>query len=304
MLAILRDVTGVARLIRRHPLITTGADRRRAFRRFLAWQLAGRAHGGALSMDFVNHTRLLVKRHLGGRLHYVLGLAEFDDMAFVAHVLRPGELFADVGANIGAYTLMAAACGGAKVVAFEPAERAARYLTDNVALNGLQARVEICRKAVGATPGTIALTAGMGEINHVLLTDETAETVQVDVVTLDGFFAGREPPAVVKIDVEGFETEVMRGAARLLAARQPLAFLIELAGLGARYGHDEGAVRAELAKHGYIACAYQGMARKLTRLAERGNGRDSSNALYVRDFDELQARLQSAPPFALNDRSI
>lgn len=301
MLGALRDLTGVVKLIRHHPLLATAAERRSAYGRFLAWQLAGRAHAGALSMDFVNGTQLLVKRRLGGRLHYVLGLAEFDDMAFVAHILRPGEVFADVGANIGAYTLMAAACAGANVVAFEPAERARRYLGDNVALNGLQSKVEIRAEAVGASSGRLELTAGMGEVNHVRLEGEHTETVQADMVSLDGFFAGRRL-AVIKVDVEGFETEVMRGATRLLAARAPLALLIELAGLGARYGYDEEKVRAELDKHGYVACMYQGMTRKLSPVTTRDD--PGSNALYVRDLHEAQERLRSAPPFLLNGRRI
>ncbi len=48
------------------------------------------------------------------------GLHEFDDMAFFLHLLRPEDMFADVGSNIGSYTILASGVVGAKSVAFEP----------------------------------------------------------------------------------------------------------------------------------------------------------------------------------------
>lgn len=304
MLAIIRDIVNVMRAIRTHPLYTTGAERRYALRRFLAWQIAGRAHSGGLCMEYVDGARLLVRRRLGGRLHYILGLGEFDDMAFVAHVLRKGEIFVDVGANIGAYTVLAGVTSGARCVSFEPTEHAARYLIDNVMLNGLVSQVEVCRCAVGAAHGELQLTTGMGEVNHVLHGGESVQSMRVEVITLDDFFEKRESPCVVKIDVEGFETEVMRGAQKLLARRAPLAFLIELAGHGAAYGYDESVVRMALEDHGYICCHYAARQRKLFRIASDEGRTASPNMLFVRDLDEARRRLEKAPPFSLGNYKI
>lgn len=302
----LRDLAIVARVIREHPLHTTGAQRRRAYARFLAWQVAGRAHPGPLVMDFVNDTQLLVKRRLGGRLHYVLGLAEFDDMAFVAHYLRADEMFADVGANIGAYSVMAAACAGARCAAFEPTPRAYRYLADNVALNRLGSQVELCHAAVGAAPGELAMTAGMGEVNHMLgpgEADAAGERVSVPVVTLDAFFAGRGSPSLVKVDVEGFETEVMRGADALLKHQPPAALLLELAGNGSRYGYDEAGLHAKILGHGYSACHYDGLRRSLTE-HPAGWQPDGGNVLYLRDLEGARQRVREARAFRLGGRDI
>lgn len=304
MLTIIRDIADVMREIRSYPLYTTRAERRRALGRFLAWQIAGRAHSGGLCMEYVGGARLLVRRRLGGRLHYVLGLGEFDDMAFVAHVLRKDEIFVDVGANIGAYTILAGVTAGARCVSFEPTEHAARYLIDNVMLNGLAPQVEVCRCAVGAAPGELQLTTGMGEVNHVLHGGESAQSMRVEVIALDDFFEKRESPCVVKIDVEGFETEVVHGARGLLARRASLAFLIELAGHGATYGYDESVLRKELENHGYIACRYDAKQRKLSRIAEEGSRAASPNMLFVRDMDETRERLESAPAFSLGSYKI
>lgn len=303
MQAVLQDLAMVRRLIHEYPLNRGWLDRGRAYGRFLAWQLRGRLGEGVLDAGFVNGTTLRTRRRLGGRLHYVLGLAEFHDMAFVAHLLRPDEVFADVGANIGAYSLVAAACAGARCVAFEPTQLAYRYLAENVALNRLQERIELRQCAVGAQAGSIRITAGMGEVNHVLESGEAGESIEVPMVALDGFFAGRTPPAFIKIDVEGFESAVVEGAAELIAARRPLALLMELAGHGARYGYDETALRMSLIQRGYVLCSYDGLQRKLSRL-DPAAAPPSYNVLLVRDFDAAQRRLTEAPAFTLGSHRI
>jgi FkbM family methyltransferase len=302
MAGIWQDIGNVMQLIESYPLYTSPLDRGRAMSRFLSWQIRGRLNPDGLDMPFINGSRLRVKRRLGGRLHYVLGLAEPDDMAFVAHLLRPTEVFADVGANIGAYTVMAAAGAQARCVSFEPAERAWRYLRENVELNGLQAEVDVQTKAVGAKAGTLTLTAGMGEINHVLRAGEQAESVQVPMVSLDGFFTDRTPPLLIKIDVEGFETEVVHGARNLLRRREPLALLIELAGLGAQYGYDEEALKAELQGYGYTACSYSAQERRLSPL--QASTAQSYNLLLVRDLELAQRRVTSAEAFTLGKYRI
>jgi FkbM family methyltransferase len=302
MQAILRDLAMVQRLIGEYPLNRNLLDRSRAYARFLDWQVRGRIGDGTLDARFVNGTRLRTKRRLGGRLHYVLGLAEFHDMAFVAHLLRRDDVFADVGANIGAYSLVAASAG-ARCVAFEPTSLAYHYLFENVALNKLQERIELQQCAVGAEAGSIRLTAGMGEVNHVLEAGETGESIQVPMVSLDGFFSGCTPPALIKIDVEGFEGAVVDGAAQLISARRPLALLMELAGHGARYGRDEAALRASLIERGYGLCTYDGLQRKLHRL-DPAASYTSYNFLFVRDFDMAQQRLREAAPFTLGRHRI
>jgi len=302
MAGVIGDIRDVMRLIKTYPLYGSSLERGRAMGRFLAWQVLGRLNPDGLDMPFVNGSRLRVKRRLGGRLHYVLGLAEPDDMAFVAHLLRPGEIFADVGANIGAYSVMAAAGAGARCVAFEPVERARSYLRQNVELNRLQALVEVQALAVGAKAGSLVLTAGMGEVNHVLRAGEHAESVQVPMVSLDGFFKDRQPPTLIKIDVEGFETEVIHGARQLLRRREPLALLIELAGHGARYGYDETALIEEIRDLGYAACTYSASERRLSEM--RASGERSYNLLFVRDIAAARQRLGSADRFSLRKHRI
>src|SRR6478609_823915 len=95
------------RFIIRHPL----NQRRRlaALMRFASWQLGSRVKTEHV-IPWVAGTKLVVRRGMTGATGNIYcGLHEFADMAFVLHALRPGDLFVDVGANIGSYTVLASA---------------------------------------------------------------------------------------------------------------------------------------------------------------------------------------------------
>jgi FkbM family methyltransferase len=135
--------------------------------------------------------------------------------------IRAGDRFADVGANIGVYTV-GAARRGAMVVSYEPNPRVAALLRRNIGLNGVEDRVTVSEAAVGAVHGELLLSP-IGVLDVAARIDP-AGSVRVRSVTLDG------PFDVVKIDVEGYELEVLEGARALLAdpARRPRAVFLEL----------------------------------------------------------------------------
>jgi hypothetical protein len=95
---------------------------------------------------------------------------------------------------------------------------------------------------------------------------------------------------------------VVHGARNLLRRREPLALLIELAGLGAQYGYDEEALKAELQGYGYTACSYLARERRLSPL--QASTAQSYNLLLVRDLELAQRRVTSAEAFTLGKYRI
>src|SRR5580658_9889738 len=88
----------------RHPL----ARHRRvtAYSKFFEWQISQILKKRAVAYPLVENSSLLVEKGMTGATGNIYtGLLEFEDMAFVLHVLRKGDLFADIGANIGVYTV-------------------------------------------------------------------------------------------------------------------------------------------------------------------------------------------------------
>src|SRR5947209_1032427 len=91
----------------RHPIASR--NRPAALARWLRWQVGARILNGQAVVPFVQGSRLLVRRGMTGATGNIYtGLHEFEEMAFTLHLLRPGELFVDVGANVGVYTVLAA----------------------------------------------------------------------------------------------------------------------------------------------------------------------------------------------------
>jgi FkbM family methyltransferase len=289
-------VVGALRDAANHPV-----NRHRKFKAVIEYgflQVATRLVPGEICVEFPNRTRLLVSPHMKGAAHYITPrLCEFDDMSFVMHYLRPGDLFADVGANVGAFTILAAGVAGANVLAFEAAPDTYEMLARNVRLNNFGDRVNAIHAAAGRTEGTAQFTAGLGTENHVLSGANANGTVTVRMTTLDKELAGIVPE-VLKVDVEGFETEVFAGATRTLRNSRLKAIIVERDNLGARYGFDEEPLHREIRECGFTGCHYEPFKRQLFEVDETAR-----NIIYVRDKAAANERLKAAKPFTLGEFS-
>lgn len=143
-----------------------------------------------------------------------------DEFAFVRSLVRPGWRAVDGGANLGVYTLTLARAG-ADVLAFEPnppiADRGARA----IALNGLSSRIHHRRVALGAATGTARFDIS-GHSENARLAE--GGTLDVPVVTLDDEIAALGWTAwdFLKLDLEGGETDALRGGRGVLARFAPL----------------------------------------------------------------------------------
>lgn len=154
----------------------------------------------------------------------------------MAAVLKPGDICWDVGANVGIYTSMMAKMVGQEgmVVAFEPEGGSRSLLHANVKANGAS-NVRIEALALGRQEERMVMVASDQAFSGVHHIDEHADpyatdamTVQVlpgDMLVADGKAPG---PDFVKIDVEGFEVEVLEGMRELLRRPQLRAALIEV----------------------------------------------------------------------------
>lgn len=142
---------------------------------------------------------------------------------FEAHV-APGATVLDVGAHVGYYTLLSAVLTGptGRVLAFEPNPANAAFLRRHVAINGLD-NVRVEQAAVSDAEGTARFDFGSGSGTG-RLADSGA--IEVRTVTVDGVCAEHGlVPAALKIDVEGAEAAVLRGAAATLERARPVVFL-------------------------------------------------------------------------------
>jgi FkbM family methyltransferase len=261
---------------------------------------------GEFAVPFAGSTRIIASRgRTGVTGNIYAGLHEFYDMAFVAHALRPGDLFADIGANVGSYTLLASGIAGAETTAFEPVPEAADNFMRNVRYNGLERLVRLRRSAVGATLGSLSFTAGLDTTNHVVNSSEiNSQTIAVPVETLDTVFSARRP-FLFKMDIEGFEEEALKGATGVLNDTSLAAMIIELNGQGRNYGSSDETVRRIVTSAGFQRYAYDPFTRRLSPWDRSMEPlRIGDNEIYVRDLDKIQNRVVSAAPITVLGHAI
>lgn len=267
---------------------------------FCIAQVAVRQIPGEACVEFPNDTRLLIPPLMKGAAHFITpGLCEFEEMCFVMHFLRPDDLFADVGANVGAYTVLASGVARARTVCFEPTPSTFGYLSKNIALNEIKNLARPVNAAVGKSKGQIRLTETLGTENYVCPPGEESGGIVVPLLRLDDELQS-EPPTFIKVDVEGFETDVFAGGEATLRHPRLSALIVERSGIGQRYGYDERTLHEQIRAHGFVPCAYTPLQRDLRRIGNE----DSGNIIYVRNFDETQKRLKEAEPVKFREFRI
>lgn len=147
---------------------------------------------------------------------------ERDMLRDMASRLSPGALVVDAGANIGNHTVYLAKVAGAQVAAFEPNPALCAALERSLARNGIAGQVRLRRMGLGAGPDKARFAAeipdNLGSQSLVLGAGE------VEVAPLDSLDLGA-PARMLKIDVEGMELEVLRGAEGLIARDRPILYV-------------------------------------------------------------------------------
>jgi FkbM family methyltransferase len=171
-------------------------------------------HGHRLKLDLSDGVE---------RETYYLGrFYEWELQAAINQYVKPGDTFLDVGANIGMVTLAASTAVGpeGRVLSFEPNPEVRQRLLEHVEMNGLK-NVQVFDTALGAEPGSATLTTASARTGTgTLRAQEGAmNAYTVPVQTLDSL-AGLIPAdrrVFLKIDTEGYDYNVLRGARELLA---------------------------------------------------------------------------------------
>lgn len=182
------------------------------------------------------------------RTIYLTGVWDDGVAAAMRRILKPGDLFIDIGANVGYFSLLAAQLG-ARVIAFEPNPDCQAELEHNAALNGFR-DIDLRAMGIADRRGQDVLyveseaNSGAGSLKSV-----SGNPFAIELDTLDGQLAGVSP-AMIKLDVEGAELMALRGGAQILA-RTP-AVVCEVSEYSLReLGGSKEELFATMAGHGF-----------------------------------------------------
>jgi FkbM family methyltransferase len=230
----------MSRLIRRAALSMFSAPHRAKLRRLYDAATAPRVEatvgivqtdtGSLLTITGGPSVKIPETCHGDVQQHFATREAVAELVRFLRDAGAPGCLF-DVGANNGLFSVVYCLMHRSnRAVAFEPSQHLVKRIREMAELNGVADRLKVVAKAVADSPGERQLMlATRGAYVQVAAFEGTAQnewqSLRIETTTLDLESTGDAVPTVLKIDVEGYEAEVIRGAAKVIATDRPTIFL-------------------------------------------------------------------------------
>lgn len=261
-----------------------------------------RLHRHPIVYPFVENTSLVVEKGMSSaELQVYTGLYDLYEMFFLMHYLRPEDTFVDVGANVGVYTVLAAGVAGSQAIAFEPIPSTYSKLSRNVAYNGLQDRAELLNMGVGDKEEVLVFSNSLDAVNHVISSGEDfhGATTEVAVNSLDRLLAQKHVN-FLKIDVEGFEANVINGAPEVLARPELRVIIMETNGLSDQYEFGQNYLHDKLLSLGFAPYSYDPFKRTLEKLATT----NPQNTIYLRDIEFVKSRIQTGRKISFRKQLI
>lgn len=222
---------------------------------------------------------------LTGNFYFVLH--EFNDMAFMINLLREDEIFVDVGSNLGSYSLLASGVANAKSIAFEPVPSTFQRLSENIEINNLENK--IYAKMIALTSPeklsqqqSLFFSTDKDTENSFVDKTYSGKKISAAVSTLD-LQCKNISPILMKIDVEGHEPTLLKGALNTLKSTGLLALIIE---------NQSREVCELLEQINFIPVSYQGLNREIDLI-----NKSSANQIWVKKnkLSEVLRRIHEAP---------
>jgi FkbM family methyltransferase len=201
----------------------------RTVSRLLAWRTRCLLRWPAIASLPRWHVKMFLPAQWRGVAKLIFTFREYyePELAWLEKALSPGSIFVDAGANIGIYTVAASRIVGdtGRVIAFEPSTQSFPILRRNIALNGLK-NVLAFPFALGQTTGQCRLfrgpNPGLNSLGKDPSWEEEVEEIEMEQLdrVLDRTSTSRVD--VIKMDVQGAEELVLRGARRIVTSMRPL----------------------------------------------------------------------------------
>ena len=273
------------------------------------WAFLVRTRPGAIIPVRLTGTRRKIYVRMGdevGRQIFLTGGCDPAISCLILRFLKPGMVFFDVGANIGQFTILAAdrLNNDGIVFSFEPSPREFAMLESTVSLNRLS-NVKLYSSAVGSTnsreklkvfSGKYGAFNTLGAPSHSKVQNESYSEVEVECVTLDSIVkqARLDHVDLMKIDVEGGEVDVLRGASSLMQMEESPVVICEVGDETlAGYGETGKSLRGIFSEFAYDLYEVDSTGSLVCVAPEQDRYAANYVALKVSHFDRFEIRRPS-----------
>jgi len=288
-------MVNIIRFIFNHPL--NQQHKMLSIWRFFKWQISSRLWSGSFVFNWIDDSKLIISNGMTGATGNIyVGLMEYEDMGFLLHYLQEDDLFYDIGANVGVYTILASKVKKSKTFSFEPLPNTYERLLDNIQINRLN-NVVTNNIGLSSEKSKLYFTTDRDTMNSVALNTDINK-VEIIVDTLDNISRKFGIPKAIKIDVEGYESNVLKGAKEVLQSNNLEVIILELNGNGEKFGFKDDDIHKDLVKYGFNSYTYNPFKRKLIKLDKYG----THNTIYIRkdSVTNINKILKKANSFNVN----
>ena len=228
------------------------------------------------------------------------GLYEFEESIFLLHFIEKEDLFLDIGANVGHYSLLMSGLKNCKSIAVEPVPKHHTQLMKLVHLNHLEPLIDARNIGVSDKEGELYFSTDRSTMDSVV-SEKYKNSIRVSVATIDSIVSNFTPIAI-KIDVEGYEKYALEGATKTLQNANLKVVVLELNQSGLKYGFNDEVIYKTILEYGFKPFSYDQITRKLVKL--EGYNRHQFNTLFVRDEDFVAERLLKSRKISIRGKKI
>lgn len=261
------------------------------FKRFVFWQLLTLFYRGHILYNWIFGIKILVRKGdygFTGNIYTVL--EDFNDMIFLLKIVNKNDIFIDVGANVGSYTLLITGYTNCKTISFEPTPSTFKLLNKNVLINDFYNNITLRNLALGETNGKLRFNASLNTENHIIPNHvDSDHFIYVSVSTLNEEVK-RNKNLILKIDTEGYELNVLKGSSSLLSQGSFIAIILEVNTKCNVYKTSYSDIKNYLFEFNYLPVSYDFKQNIISH--NNINFTNSKNIVFTNSIAELSSRLK------------
>ena len=222
--------------------------------------------------------------------NYYFFIDDYEESIFLIHYLTDKDIFIDVGSNHGHYTMIASGICNSKSYSIEPVKKTYNRLKMNIELNKLD-NVFLYNLGISDSNGELYISNNKGSMNRIIpnIYDNNYELIQV--TTLDKLLISKKNISIIKIDVEGYEKQVLLGCKETLKNPNLNVIIIELNESNQKFDYDENETILILKKNGFLPYKYKYPDNRLMPLEKKNF--DSFNTIFIRDINLAENKIKN-----------
>tara|TARA_B100000214_G_scaffold366976_1_gene336579 strand:- start:191 stop:1111 length:921 start_codon:yes stop_codon:yes gene_type:complete len=249
-----------------------------------------RLYNKPIKMKWINNLKYYLSLGDSGIIgNYYFYIDDYEESIFLIHYLNKQDVFIDVGSNHGHYTMIASGISNCNSIAIEPVKSTFDRLKMNIELNRLN-NVKLYNLGISDSDGELIISNNMGSMNRIIDGVAKNNSEMISVTTLDKISVSEKKIDLIKIDVEGYEKQVLLGGENTLQNPNLNVIIIELNNSNFQYGYHEDETISILNNYGFSPYRYIYPNNVLMPL-ERKNF-DSYNTIFIRNINDAKNRIK------------